>query len=165
MLAESAGVPALQIGVNIAEYKSQQIYLFGQVAGLQRAVPYEGPETVLELLQRTGGITPGAATNDIYVIRAHVADGKPPEVFHIDLRSIVVKQDPSTNLRLEPFDEVYIGETRQSSIERCVPPCLRPVYEAVWGLRRQGRDSDGERGDSVPKGHSSAPAAALSTAG
>jgi polysaccharide export outer membrane protein len=147
LLAGSTGDPHVQVAV--AAYNSRQVYLFGQVKGLQRAVPYEGPETVLGLLQRTGGITAGAAANDIYVVRSRIADGKPPEVFHVDLQSIVLKQDEKTNLHLQPFDQVYIGETRQSSVEKCVPPCLRPVYEAAWGLRRHGRDSDGERSDRV----------------
>src|SRR5207248_2701268 len=48
-----------RIAVRVAEYNSQRVYLFGEVKGLQQSVAYEGPETVIELLQRVGGITPG----------------------------------------------------------------------------------------------------------
>jgi protein involved in polysaccharide export with SLBB domain len=118
----------------VAEFNSQQIYLFGQVVGLQRAVAYQGPENVLDLLRRTGGITPGAAPNDVYVIRPRIDEDRPPEVFHINLGSILMDQDQHTNLRLQAFDQVYIGETRKANLEKCIPPCLRPLYKSVCGL-------------------------------
>jgi protein involved in polysaccharide export with SLBB domain len=134
-LAEQAGVPAEQVHVRVAEFNSQPIYLFGQVSGLQRAVPYEGQETVLDLLQRVGGITPGAAPDDVYVVRSHLAEGTRPEVFHVDLRAIVLKNDYRTNLRLQPYDQVHVGETHQAKVERCIPPCLRPLYQALCDTR------------------------------
>ena len=139
-IAEQAEVPPATVRVRVAEYNSQQVYLVGEVTGLQRAVPYQGPETVLDLLQRTGGITPGAAPGEVHVVRAGVAEGRPPQVFHIDLRAIVLGRDQRTNLRLQPFDQVYVGESQQSCFAKCVPPCLRAVYDGLWGMRREGDD-------------------------
>ena len=84
-IAEVAQVPPERVRVRVADYRSQEIFLFGQVAGLQCAVAYRGPETVLELLQCAGGITSGAAPDDVYVIRSHMAEARRPEVFHVDL--------------------------------------------------------------------------------
>jgi protein involved in polysaccharide export with SLBB domain len=144
LLSEKTGVPAEQIQVTVAEFQSQQIYLYGQVIGLQRAVPYQGPETVLDLLQRVGGITPGAAANDVHVVRSNLADKRPPEVFTIDLKSVVMNQDQRTNLRLEPFDQVFVGAAKKLSFEKCIPPCLRPVYEKLCGMRRPGSFAYGD---------------------
>lgn len=135
-LALVAGVSEAAVRIQVAEYRSQQIYLFGQVNGMQRAVPYRGDETVLDLLQRVGGITPGAEPKDIYVVRSHIAEGKRPEVFSIDLRAIVLKHDDKTNVRLEAGDQVFIGETRKSYLKKCVPPFLLPLYESLCGLSR-----------------------------
>jgi protein involved in polysaccharide export with SLBB domain len=136
LMAGVASIPPAQIQVHVVEFNSQQIYLFGECAGHQRPVPYQGPETVLHLLQRTGGIAPGAAANDVHVVRPHLAEGRPPETFLVDLPAIVRNHDQSTNVLLEPFDEVYIGETRQARRCECMPPCLRPVFEKLCGLRR-----------------------------
>lgn len=195
LLSEETGISPDRIQVHVAEFNSQQIYLFGQVmppassggsnrgdiedGGLrvedrgsssarsildprslilnasssiraghaesaQRAVPYQGPETVLDLLQRVGGITPGAAPNDVHVVRSRLADNRPPEVFHIDLQAIVMSQDQSTNLRLQPFDQVFVGEAKRSSLEKCLPPFLRPTYEKLCGIRRPGSFSYGD---------------------
>jgi polysaccharide export outer membrane protein len=135
-IAAEANLPPQAIQVRVVEYRSQKVYLFGEVTGLQRAVPYQGPETVLDLLQRTGGITAGAAPGEVHVVRSHVAEGRSPEVFQVDLKAAVMKHDERTNLRLQPFDQVYVGETLPSSWEKCVPPCFRPFYEAAWGLGR-----------------------------
>jgi protein involved in polysaccharide export with SLBB domain len=137
-IAAEANLPPRAVQVQVVEYRSQKVYLFGEVTGLQRAVPYQGPETVLDLLRRTGGITPGAAAGEVHVVRSHVAEGRAPEVFHVDLKAVVMKHDERTNLRLRPFDQVYVGESLPSSWAKCVPPCFRPFYEAAWGLGRTG---------------------------
>jgi protein involved in polysaccharide export with SLBB domain len=135
-IAMAAAVPRAAVQVRVADYRSQQVYVFGQVSGLQRAVPYCGPETVRDFLQRAGGIAPGAEPTELHVVRANVADGKRPEVFAVDLKAIVMKKDEHTNVRLEPFDQVFIGETRQSSYEKVIPPLFRPLYEALVNLDR-----------------------------
>ncbi|MBY0522007.1 MAG: hypothetical protein K2R98_01325 [Gemmataceae bacterium] len=137
-VAQAARTSPEAVHVYIGEYNSQQVFIFGAVNGLQRAVPYRGPETVLDLLQRVGGITPGAEPLQVYVIRSHVPENQRPEVFPVDLQAIVMKKDQRTNLSLEPFDQIYIGETRQSAYMKCVPPCLRPLYQAMCGLQQVG---------------------------
>jgi hypothetical protein len=91
---------------------------------------------VLSVLKRAGGITPGAEPNDVHVVRSHIADGQAPEIFSIDLRAILLRQDQRTNIRLQAYDEVFIGETTQSSLKTCVPRWLQPVYEKLVGLYR-----------------------------
>jgi protein involved in polysaccharide export with SLBB domain len=122
------------VQVHVTQFQSQEIFLCGQGVGVPRAVPYEGQETVLDLLKRVGGVAPAAAPEDVYVVRSHVAEGERPEVFHIDLRGIVMKKDQHTNLRLQPFDQVYVGETRQGKLDKILPPWLRPLYQACWGI-------------------------------
>jgi protein involved in polysaccharide export with SLBB domain len=135
-LAERLGVAAERVQVGVAAFNSQQVYLFGEVAGAQRAVPYQGPETVLALLQRAGGLSPAAAPTEVQVVRPHVADGKTPEVFHVDLAAIVLKHDQQSNVRLLPFDQVYVGQSRRSTYVPAVPPWLRPLYHALCGMWR-----------------------------
>jgi hypothetical protein len=88
------------------------------------------------LLRRTGGITPGAAPNEAYVVRPRIGEDQQPEIFHIDLRGVLVAKDQQSNIRLQPFDQIFIGETPQASFQKCIPPWLRPVYESFCGLDR-----------------------------
>lgn len=134
-VADNIGVPPEQVRVAVIEYNSQFLYLFGPTDGIQRAVPYYGPESVLDLLHRVGGLPNRAAVREITVIRPHVAEGKRPEVFHVDLAAIVLRNDPETNIRLEPFDQVHIAQSRRASFSDCLPPWLRLVYDRVCGIK------------------------------
>jgi polysaccharide export outer membrane protein len=140
-LAALVGIAPSSVQLGVAAYRSQHIYLSGDGNGMPRALAYQGPETVLDLLQRAGGVQPGAAPRDVYLIRAGVAEGQPPQYFHIDLQAIVLKQDQRTNLRVQPFDQIYVGETKQSSLQKCFPPWLQPLYQSLFGLRRPGASS------------------------
>jgi protein involved in polysaccharide export with SLBB domain len=134
LIADETGQPPAGVEVRVADFRSQQLFLSGQVVGWQRTVPYRGQETVLDLLQRVGGITPGAEPGDVYVVRTHLGDNQRPEVLHVDLKAIVMRRDDRTNLRLMPFDQVYVGGTRQAEVEKSFPPWLRPVYQAIWNM-------------------------------
>lgn len=134
-IADQLGLSPNQVQVRVHGYNSQVLYLFGEVRGMQRAVPYQGPETLVDLLQRVGGLNPGASVGNIQVVRAHVADGKSPEVFQVDLDGILLQRDQQSNIRLEPFDQIYVGESSRSRLSSCFPPWLRPFYETVCGLR------------------------------
>lgn len=135
IIGAETGVSPMAVQARVVDFRSQHILLFGEVIGHQRSVPYRGQETVLDLLQRVGGITPGAAPDDCYVIRPHLGDNRRPEVFHVDLNAIVMKQDEQTNIRVLPFDQVYVGETRQAKIGKCIPPWLRFVSQAIWDTK------------------------------
>lgn len=135
--ARRLGLPPDGVEVEVLGYNSGQIYLFGEVAGLQRALPYQGPETVVDLLRRAGGVAPGAAVGDVQVLRSHVADGHSPELFQVDLDAILLKNDPQTNVVLEPFDQVYVAQSRKSSLTPCFPPWLQPLYQRLCGAPKK----------------------------
>jgi protein involved in polysaccharide export with SLBB domain len=97
---------------------------------------------VADLLKRVGGITPSTQPSEVHVIRSHIQDGHAPEVFHVDLRAIYLKHDDRTNLVLQPFDEVYVGETRQSRLTKCFPNWLKPLYEGLLGLKPIGMKNE-----------------------
>jgi protein involved in polysaccharide export with SLBB domain len=136
LVAQKCGVPVGQVQVHVAEYNSQHLYVQSEAPGLPQVVAYRGPETIVEFLQRVGGVSQRGATHDIQVVRSHVADGRSPEVFHVDLQAILLKQDEHTNVMLESFDQIYIGQSRGSCFLTCMPPLLRPLFNKVCGVSR-----------------------------
>ncbi len=123
-VAAAAGVSRAGVRVRVAEFNSRQVFLFGPVSGPERAVPYRGPETVTELLQRTGGLTRAAEIDEIHVVRANVAVGRRPEVFPVDLGAIR-RGDARTDVPLQPYDQIYVGETRRYSVGKYLPRWMR----------------------------------------
>jgi protein involved in polysaccharide export with SLBB domain len=132
-VAGAAGVDRAAVAVQVTEYNRRRLFLFGG-GGTQRAVPYRGPETVVDLLRRTDALEAGAALNEVHVVRGHVADGRAPEVYPVDLAAIALGHDPRTNVVLEPFDQVYVGETRRSRLRKLMPAWMRPAYQTVCGI-------------------------------
>jgi protein involved in polysaccharide export with SLBB domain len=149
LMAAEVGVSPEHVQVRVSDFRSAHVLLFGEVTGLQRSIPYRGQETVLDLLQRVGGITVGAEPKDVYVVRPHLGESHRPEVFHVDLQAIVVKQDLKTNPRILPFDQIYVGQTRQAKVERALPPWLRSMYQAIWDTRPHANPGP-RREDPIP---------------
>lgn len=152
-IGEALGLPPARVRVRVAQFNSQRIYVTGEVAGRQRSIPYEGREAVVDVLRRAGGITAGAEPNELYLVRAHVDDGAQPEVYHVNLRAALERREENSNVWVEPFDVIYLAETKESRVRRCVAPCLRPAYAFLcrlpW-LRKTGQD--GNPGESVRAG-------------
>lgn len=133
-IAERVGLPEARVLVQPVEYNSRQVFLFGPARGEQRAVDYRGPETVVDLLKRTGGLSPDAAPDQIFVVRALLGEGIPAEVLTIDLEAILEHNDHRTNVRIQPMDEIYVGEKPRSRIGKAVPTFLKPLYENLVEL-------------------------------
>jgi protein involved in polysaccharide export with SLBB domain len=138
LLAHELGVEPAAVRVRVAEYRSQSVYLVGEVAADRQVVAYRGPETVVELLQRVG-LGGNANLRSVTVVRGHVADGKPPEVFAVDLDAILMKRDQQTNVRLEPSDHVHVGQRRSSKIAESLNPIVRPIYETLFGVKSEAK--------------------------
>jgi protein involved in polysaccharide export with SLBB domain len=136
LIADHLNQPSDNVQVSVSAFNSQSLFMQGEVKGETRAVPYVGSETVLDTLQRVGGITSGAVPTNIQVVRAHVAEGRPPEVFTVDLEAILNRNDFETNIKVQPFDQIYVGQSRTSLVKKCLPPWLRPAYKKLFGLSR-----------------------------
>jgi polysaccharide export outer membrane protein len=132
-VAVALHLSSADVGARVAAYRSRQLFLFGQVEGPERALPYQGPETVADLLRRAGGLPPGADFRAVSVVRPHVAAGHRPEVFTIDLAAILLRGDSKSNVVLQPDDEVYIPETSHYSMLKALPPWmhLREWYDKL----------------------------------
>ena len=117
------------VEVRVTGFVSRQVYLCGPVAGNERAVEYRGPEPVVAFLRRTEALTREAEPQEVHVVRANVAAGRRPEVFPVDLQAILKTGDDATNVLLQPYDQVYVGETRRSHWMKYLPSWLRPGKE------------------------------------
>lgn len=134
-VAQVIGAERRDVRVGVAEYRSQHVVLFGQVVGWQRVIPYQGQERVVEVLKRCGGVTKVADIDAIHVVRTHVFDGKRPELFKVNLEAILEKDDQTTNVRLMPFDQIHVGESKQVHIEQSLPRWMKPMYQLFWDTR------------------------------
>jgi protein involved in polysaccharide export with SLBB domain len=133
-LARLAGVSPERVSVRLAAAQCSRIYLHGPIRGRTRIVPYQGPETVIDFLKRVGGLPPGSKLSQVYVVRPNVAEGERTEVFRVDVQRVLIDNVQTTNVKLKPSDQVYVGETRGSVFARILPDWLSPLYRDIVGL-------------------------------
>jgi protein involved in polysaccharide export with SLBB domain len=133
-LASLAGCPPERVNVWLAAPRRAKVIVYGPIRGRARAVPYQGPEPVIDFLKRVGGLPPGSKLNQVYVVRPNVAAATRPQVFRVDVAGVLLYGDQRTNVPLQPSDQVYVGETRQSSLSRLMPDWLGTVYRRATGL-------------------------------
>jgi protein involved in polysaccharide export with SLBB domain len=133
-VAALASVHPDRVEVHLAAARSSRVYVHGPIRGHTRIIPYQGPEPVIDFLKRVGGLPPGSKLSEVYVVRPNVAAGKRPEVFRVDVASVLLDNDTKTNVALKPSDEVYVGETKRSVLARILPGWLEPAYRRFTGL-------------------------------
>jgi protein involved in polysaccharide export with SLBB domain len=126
LIADTLHMPQGTIEVRVAEYDSRRIYLFGKVSGKQRSIQYRGPERLSEVLARAGGLGTGAAPERVYLLRPGVAEGRPPELYHVGGSNGATA---ASNIIVQPYDEIYIDETKPSPFARCFLPWFKPLRE------------------------------------
>ncbi len=133
-LARMADVGPERVSVRLAAARCSHIYIHGPIRGRTRIVPYQGPERVIDMLKRIGGLPPGSKMNQVYVVRPNVAIGLQPELFRVKVARVLLDNDQTTNVLLKPSDQVYIGESRESEFSRLLPDWLAPMYRRYVGL-------------------------------
>jgi protein involved in polysaccharide export with SLBB domain len=130
-IAAATRQPRSNVQVRVVQYNSRHLFLFGQVPGEPRAVEYQGPETVTELLERSQVLKGESFVREVYIVRSQLPDAKPAEVLTVDLDAIRNRNDQRTNYRVQPQDEIYLGARPGSKLASAVPPILKPVYQTI----------------------------------
>ncbi len=126
-IARAARLRSERVRVRVARFKSQHVYLLGEVRGQQRAVPYQGPETVVDLLRRVGGLTPESAPSEITILRDPALAGDKPQVIRVDLREVLLENNPRTNVIVQPYDQIQVPENKRSRLSKALHPWLQRI--------------------------------------
>ena len=61
-------------------------------------------------------------------VQAERGQRRRPQVFDVDLKAILARGDDKTNIRLEAYDQVYVGETARSNWAKYLPPSAQSHY-------------------------------------
>lgn len=133
-LADVLGVPATSVQLEVAEYHRQHVYVFGEISGLQHAIPYQGSETVADLIRRAGGLTKEGAPGQVRIIRNAPVPGAPPRVMLVDLQAILLHGDNRTNVLVEPNDQIYVPESKKARFSKCFHPWCKAVAEWLGAM-------------------------------
>jgi polysaccharide export outer membrane protein len=132
LLGESAGL----VFAEVVDYEHQRIYLIGEVHGGSRAISYQGPETITQLLRRAGGLTPDADPTAIRIHRLYGFQGA-EEIVAVDLVALFLENDQRQNVYVQPYDRIVVPRNRWASLRACLPTAWAQWF-AWWSASYQG---------------------------
>lgn len=111
LLTEKLGkyIEDVKLDVRMAAFKSQRIYVVGEVnePGIKNI--NDLPPTMLEMINRSGGFAPEADRRNITLTR----DGK---TYRVDLLALYENGDSSQNVLLEPGDVVNVWDRQLNKV-------------------------------------------------
>ncbi len=117
-----------RVFVDVTAYNSKVYYVQGAVAVPGR-LPITGHETVLDALNNVGGLAPDANHQGVVLYRPQ-PDGTLKKM-PIEVDSITIGDDPSTNYQLRPGDRLVVGRTGEPAIDPTAATPDRPRPESA----------------------------------
>lgn len=99
-----------RIFVDVSAYNSKFYSVVGDVASPGR-LPITGGDTILEALQRAGGLIATADPSEIRLVRP-ARGGKPTKVYMIDFEAITERGEKRRNYQLFPDDRIIVGRNK-----------------------------------------------------
>ena len=131
-IAAALKLDASDVSVLVGSYRSRHVIL--TAAGKQSAIEYRGPEKVSALLRRAGEFDAATDGKTVHLIRARADSDEPPQVFKVDLPAVLSGRDAATDVEVEPFDQLFLGELAWAKLQAAVPAWARPAYRALLGV-------------------------------
>jgi protein involved in polysaccharide export with SLBB domain len=121
-----------ELTVIMRTFTAQRIFVGGEV-GRPGERPLVGPLTALQAVAMAEGFTTSARTTEVVVIRRR-PDSR-PLVVALNLKKAISGADPSQDLRLMPYDVVYVPRSSLASANLFVDQFIRKMIPVSFGFR------------------------------
>jgi len=111
-----------QVSVILRNFANLKVFVGGEV-GQPGMVPLHGPLTIASAVFHAGGLKGSARTDAVMLVRNNGQNQ--PLVQSINLKDVLQKGKP--DMLLQPFDVVYVPESRIRRIDRFVDEYIRQL--------------------------------------
>jgi polysaccharide biosynthesis/export protein len=105
--------------VDVAKSKSKFCYVQGAFLVPGR-LPLTGRETILDVVNQAGGLSPEANHKEVVLYRPEPKDGS-LQAMHIDIDQITMGDDLSTNYQIKPGDRLAVARLAESKADSVEP--------------------------------------------
>ena len=120
-----------QIAVIVKTFSAHKIHVGGRVAD-PGVVPLDGPMTVLDSLFAAGGVEAQGRLNEILVIRRTPQNAL--AVIPVNMEAVLDGTDVSQNIRLLPYDAIYVPDSPIGEVNKWVDLYLRQNIPINFGV-------------------------------
>ena len=95
-------------------------------------VEIAGSMTILQSIAQAGGLREGANVREVMIIRRRADSSS--TALHVDLKAVLNGKDPSNDLKVQPFDIVYIPRSKIRNVNKWVDQYLRQNIPITFGI-------------------------------
>lgn len=111
-----------KVAVIVTSFAGQKVFVGGEV-GQPTVLPLVGNMTALTAVIQAGGFRPTARKSEVIVVRNDGQGGRLVQVLNMNNPKDVT----AASLRLQPFDVVYVPQSRISKVDQFVDQYIRQV--------------------------------------
>lgn len=120
-----------EITVIVKTFEAQKVFVDGQVAK-PGMVALTGPMTILQSIASAGGLKDSARDSEVLVIRRNAL--RKPFVIRVDLARAMSGLDMSQDIRLQPYDIVYVPKSFIANVNTWIDLYLRKNIPINFGF-------------------------------
>jgi polysaccharide biosynthesis/export protein len=117
--------------VELRTFSPVRIYVGGEVNKPGESITVGLSPTLSQAIARAGGLKTEHA-NNVFVIRR--GPDNAPQFFSVSLRELMRGQDPEVNVRVTPYDVLYVPRGGVDEVHRFLDQCFAQLAPAMWGF-------------------------------
>jgi polysaccharide export outer membrane protein len=118
--------------VEVKSFAPARIYVAGEVAAPGEFTAMGPDLTVVQAVARAGGVRLAADTGRVFILRRGPADT--PVVLAVDYQRAVTGGDPRADVRLAPYDIVYVPKTDTARVWAWFNQHIQQFVPVTWGF-------------------------------
>ncbi len=123
---------APRLSVEVRSFAPNRIYVAGEVNTPGEFITVGPNLTVLQAVARAGGAKLSGDLDRIFLVRR--GPGDVPQVYSVDYRAAIRGADPAADVRLAPFDIVYVPRTGIYEFYTHFNQYLQQFVPVSWGF-------------------------------
>jgi polysaccharide export outer membrane protein len=120
------------VGVEVKTFAPERVYVAGEVVAAGEFVTAGPTPTLSQAVARAGGLRVSGDPDHVFVIRRGENDR--PDVFAVNYRAVIKGADPAADVRLAPFDVVYVPKTGINATYVWFNQHIQQFVPVSWGF-------------------------------
>ena len=121
-----------RLALEVKSASPSRVYVAGEVVAPGEFMTVGADLTLLQAVARAGGLRTAGDINHVFILRR--GSGDTPVVLAADYRSAMTGSDPAADVRLAPFDVVYVPKTGIGQIYVWFNQHVQQFVPVSWGF-------------------------------
>jgi polysaccharide export outer membrane protein len=124
-----------EVAVLVRSFAPSRVYVVGEVATPGEFITVGPNLTLVQAIARAGGLKNSAQPDEAVILRR--GEGEEPQAYLADYKAAITGQDPSSDIRLEPYDVVVVPRSDVGDAYLYFEQYLQEFVPSSFGMSYQ----------------------------